>query len=245
LLFLDEIGELGSDEQAMLLRATEEKRFLPVGADREVTSNFQLIAGTNRDLHHEVQRGRFREDLLARINLWTFCLPGLAERREDISPNLDYELTQFSSQTGQVVRMNKEARAAFLRFAESDVATWRANFRDLNAAVTRMATLAAGGRITAELVDEEIERLRASWQSTAEGRDNVCLEGLVEADTLDRFDLIQLSDVVEVCRGSKTLSDAGRKLFSVSRQSKVKSNDADRLRKYLARFGLSWESLSN
>ena len=50
LLFLDEIGELGADEQAMLLRALEEKRFLPVGADQEATSDFQLIAGTNCDL---------------------------------------------------------------------------------------------------------------------------------------------------------------------------------------------------
>ena len=54
-LFLDEIGELGADEQAMLLRALEEKRFLPLGGDREVTSDFQLIAGTNRDLADEVR----------------------------------------------------------------------------------------------------------------------------------------------------------------------------------------------
>jgi transcriptional regulatory protein RtcR len=125
MLFLDEIGELGVDEQAMLLRAIEEKRFLPVGADREASSDFQLIAGTNRDLQRDVEDGRFREDLLARINLWTFCLPGLAERREDIAPNLQYELKQFSTRTGQVVRMNKEATQAFLRFAESDEAGWR------------------------------------------------------------------------------------------------------------------------
>ena len=79
-LFLDEIGELGTDEQAMLLRAIEEKQFLPLGADREVRSDFQLIAGTNADLPAAVARGRFREDLLARINLWTFRLPGLRER---------------------------------------------------------------------------------------------------------------------------------------------------------------------
>src|SRR5215213_7674940 len=82
LLFLDEIGELGLDEQAMLLRALEEKVFLPLGSDREVRSDFQLIAGTNRDLGARVREGRFRDDLLARINLWTFSLPGLAERRE-------------------------------------------------------------------------------------------------------------------------------------------------------------------
>ena len=99
-LFLDEIGELGADEQAMLLRAIEEKRFLPLGADGEVSSDFQLIAGTNRELDAEVRAGRFREDLLARINLWTFTLPGLAERREDIEPNLDYELEQYRRRTG-------------------------------------------------------------------------------------------------------------------------------------------------
>ena len=65
LLFLDEIGELGLDEQAMLLRAIEEGRFLPVGTDREETSQFELLAGTNRDLGREVAGGRFREDLYA------------------------------------------------------------------------------------------------------------------------------------------------------------------------------------
>src|SRR5882762_3571471 len=55
MLFLDEIGELGNDEQAMLLRALEEKTFLPLGSDREVRSDFQLIAGTNRDLAAEVR----------------------------------------------------------------------------------------------------------------------------------------------------------------------------------------------
>lgn len=53
----------------MLLRAVEEKRFLPVGSDKEVRSDFQLIAGTNCDLHDLVRQGQFREDLLARINL--------------------------------------------------------------------------------------------------------------------------------------------------------------------------------
>nr|WP_304949722.1 hypothetical protein [Verrucomicrobium spinosum] len=57
---------------------------------------------------------------------------------------------------------------------------------------------------------------------------------------IDPFDLVQLEHVVRVCRDSVSLSDAGRKLFTVSRKSKAKSNDADRLKKYLARFGLSW-----
>lgn len=244
MLFLDEIGELGLDEQAMLLRAVEEKRFLPVGADKESSSDFQLIAGSNRDLPAAVGTGAFREDLLARINLWTFRLPGLADRREDISPNLDYELTQLSARTGQVVRMNKEARTKFIRFAESSEATWRANFRDLNAAVTRMATLATGDRIGVELVDEEVARLEQQWKDSGQdGRRDPELDALVDVDQLDLFDQATLTEVVRVCRTSRTLSDAGRKLFAVSRESKAKPNDADRLRKYLARFNLTWQDV--
>src|SRR4030095_5687640 len=100
ILFLDEIGELGPDEQAMLLRALEEKVFLPMGSDREVKGDFQLVAGTNRDLVALVRAGKFREDLLARINLWTFHLPGLRDRPEDIEPNLNYELEQYARRTG-------------------------------------------------------------------------------------------------------------------------------------------------
>lgn len=96
LLLLDEIGQLGLGEQAMLLRALEEKVFLPLGGDRPVKSRFQLIAGTNRGLRECVRAGQFREDLLTRINLWHFEPPSLADRREDIELNADYELKLFA-----------------------------------------------------------------------------------------------------------------------------------------------------
>jgi transcriptional regulatory protein RtcR len=248
-LFLDEIGELGADEQAMLLRALEDKRFLPVGSDKEVESDFQLIAGTNRDLQADVERGRFREDLLARINLWTFRLPPLRERPEDIPPNLLYELDQASQAMGTRVTMNKEAQEHFLRFATSPEARWSGNFRDLNAAVLRMATLAPGGRITREGVDEELERLRAAWAKSGPRQESsvdlvVQVLGEERAAELDRFDRAQLAEVIAVCRQARSLSDAGRALFAQSRAQKKSVNDADRLRKYLARFGLDWAEVS-
>jgi transcriptional regulatory protein RtcR len=248
-LFLDEIGELGADEQAMLLRALEDKRFLPVGSDREVESDFQLIAGTNRDLQADVERGRFREDLLARINLWTFRLPPLRERPEDIPPNLLYELDQASQAMGTRVTMNKEAQEHFLRFATSPEARWSGNFRDLNAAVLRMATLAPGGRITREGVDEELERLRAAWARSGSRREPavdlvVQVLGEERAAELDRFDRAQLAEVLAVCQHARSLSDAGRALFAQSRAQKKSVNDADRLRKYLARFGLEWAEVT-
>jgi len=246
LLFLDEIGELGIDEQAMLLRAVEERRFLPMGADREVESDFQLIAGTNRRLSEQVRLGRFREDLLARINLWTYHLPGLADRREDIEPNLEYELDQFTSRSRSRVTFNKEARQRFLAFANSPEALWAGNFRDLNAAVTRMATLAPGGRINLEGVEQEMHRLRAGWQSSGDNEDDILLVDLIGAERLselDRFDRVQLADVVRVCRKSRFLAQAGRELFAASRLKKKQANDADRLRKYLSRFGLEWNEI--
>ena len=101
-----------------------------MGADSPVESAFQLIAGTNRDLAVEVREGRFREDLLARIDLWTFELPGLRARPEDVEPNLDHELARLSRAAGRRVTMNKEARDAFLRFATDPSSAWRGNFRD-------------------------------------------------------------------------------------------------------------------
>jgi transcriptional regulatory protein RtcR len=123
-LFLDEIGELGLDEQAMLLRALEERTFLPLGSDEEAHRDFQLIAGTNRDLFAAVRQGRFREDLLARINLWTFSLPGLKHRVEDIEPNLDFELDRFAERAGRCVTFSKQAREKFLNFALSPASDW-------------------------------------------------------------------------------------------------------------------------
>jgi transcriptional regulatory protein RtcR len=247
-LFLDEIGELGLDEQAMLLRALEEKRFLPVGSDKEATSDFQLIAGTNRDLQSAVRAGAFREDLLARINLWTFALPALRDRPEDIGPNLEYELNRFAEREGTRVTMNKEACERFLKFSVSSEAAWAGNFRDLNAAVQRMCTLAGSARITVEGVDEEIARLRSAWRGGKSGVDTSDLESILPAQSvaqIDPFDRVQLDYVLRTCRSSRSLSDAGRQLFAASRASKRSSNDADRLRKYLARFGLTWSSVKD
>lgn len=242
LLFLDEIGELGLDEQAMLLKAIEEKRFFPFGGDREVASDFQLIAGTHRNLQQWVAKGRFREDLYARINMWTFNLMGLAQRTEDIEPNLDFELERYARENSERVRFNVEAKRRYLDFALSSEARWNGNFRELAASVTRMATLAQAGRVTEEVVIEEIERLRAAWCNAGE-KDMVSVVLSDKGEALDLFDRCQLNTVIATCRNSSSLSDAGRKLFSSSRLEKKLPNDADRLRKYLARFGLDFEGI--
>ncbi|MEQ2026963.1 RNA repair transcriptional activator RtcR [Xenorhabdus szentirmaii] len=240
ILFLDEVAELGLDEQAMLLKAIEEKHFLPYGSDKAVYSDFQLIAGTHRDLQDWVAQGKFREDLYARINMWTYQLPGLAQRREDIEPNIDYELARYAQMQQTQVRFDKEARKIYLHFACSEQAQWRGNFRELSASITRMATFAENGRINQSLAEEEITRLKKSWYG---GRHSALLPD--HLPDIDLFDRQQLETVITICRESTSLSETGRKLFAVSRQHKKRPNDADRLRKYLARFGLDWESLQH
>jgi transcriptional regulatory protein RtcR len=246
MLFLDEIGELGLDEQAMILRAIEDKCFLPVGADKESSSEFQLIAGTNRDLGEAVAAGAFRDDLYARLNLWTFTLPGLADRREDIAPNLDYELDRFAEREGERASFNKEARLRYLTFATAPDARWPGNFRDLAASVTRMATLSPKGRIDLECVEAEIVRLKRLWSGQTDDGLGI-LADVLDAEALsavDPFDRVQLAETIRVCRTSRSLSEAGRALFAASRARRSTANDADRLRKYLARFGLDWATVS-
>lgn len=104
----------------------------------------------------------------------------------------------------------------------------------------------AQGRIDATTVDAELDRLRRTWPSATDHKDG--LDALLPDDklnTIDPFDRVQLAHVVSICRRSRTLSEAGRTLFSASRQRRASTNDADRLRKYLARFRLTWETTSS
>lgn len=247
LLFLDEIGELGLDEQAMLLKAVEDKRFMPFGADAEISSEFQLIAGTNQDLQRAARKGLFREDLLARIDVWTYQLPSLKERIEDLEPNLDYELERFSKKSGHLVRFNKASKAKYLHFGESPGAVWSANFRDLNASVTRMGTLADGGRITEDVVEEEVTRLRKKWSSTDDGQnDSAYIDSIIGqgySQKLDVYEQIQLAGLIKVCRASKSMAEAGRTLFNVSRNEKKSTNDSHRVKQLLAKYQLTFEQL--
>ena len=247
-LFLDEIDELGLDEQAMILHALESGRFYPVGSDSEVRSEFQLIAGANQDLAKLVGEGRFRADLFARLNLWTFHLPGLRDRREDLEPNIEYELARAATGRTEQITFNADAKKRYLKFAKDPSSDWTGNFRDLGSSVTRMRTLAPRGRITTSMVDEEVERLIRQWHSGQSDPDWALLVDAVGVDyvsEMDKFDRVQLAEVVRVCRKAPSLSAAGRELFAESRKKKTSTNDADRLKKYLERFGLEWSGLSN
>jgi len=121
---------------------------------------------------------------------------------------------------------------------------WSGNFRDLSASITRMATLTSGS-IDNACVDAEIARLRTVWSPRRPGGD-VLLEAVLgpeRFEQLDLFDRVQLAEVIRICRASPSLSAAGRTLFAASLRQRRSTNDADRLRKYLQRFDLTWGEL--
>ncbi len=194
-------------------------------------------------------------------------LPGLARRPEDIEPNVDHLLARVAEEAGRAVRFSAGAKARYLQFARSPEATWNGNFRDLSASVTRMATLADGGGFPPPWSMRRSSAcggsgsLRGSCAMHRQGGSAADLGGRGErpyadldqeldrllpagmARTLDLFDRLQLEAVVRVCRECATLSEAGRRLFDQSRTQRSVVNDADRLRKYLLKFGLEWEAV--
>lgn len=245
-LFLDDVDELSPSMQAVLLHAIETGRFYPLGSDHEISSRFQIIASASRDLRRMTAEGGFRPDLLARINLWSFALPPLRARVEDIEVNLQHELARYERDHGTQVGFNADARDQYLRFARDPATGWPGNFRDFGGSVRRLCVLAPRGRITRAMVEGEIELMRQDWASASADTDARLLETVLgaSAQEIDPFDQVQLAEVIRTCRASSNLSAAGRALFAVSRNKRKTQNDADRLRKYLGKFDLDWEKVT-
>ena len=147
---------------------------------------------------------------------------------------------------GKPVTFSREAKQAYLDFGAGKEAIWPANFRDLNNSIARMAILSEGNRIGTEDVKREVSRLKFEWAETEAPEFSSEMDSLIgrHAGEIDLFDRIQLVEVLKVCRKSNNLAEAGRKLFGESRKRRGKFNDTDRLRKYLQRFNLTWEEIS-
>lgn len=215
--------------------------------DRPAPDTPGVVVSLRGTLTDAVERGVLEDDLLAMLDGWVFEIPPLSTRPEDVEPSVDSALAQARIDLRRDARFEPEARERFLAFAQSRDASWVAGFRSLRASVRRMATLTDDGLITTADVELELERLtgRPSTQPgmAAMGVDLEAVLGPAQFAQLDRFDLVQLADVIEVCRRCETLSDAGRILFAASRLRRKKVNDADRVRKYLMRYGLDFADL--
>jgi len=132
-LFLDEIGELKMDMQAKLLRAIQEREVEPVGSDRSEKVDVRIIAATNKDLHEEVAKGRFREDLYYRLSVIPLHIPPLRERREDIPALANHFLKKLGAPRG--VRFSDKAMSLMKKY------DWPGNIRELQNSVERCLIL--------------------------------------------------------------------------------------------------------
>jgi DNA-binding NtrC family response regulator len=145
-LLLDEVGELPMAAQAKLLRVLQEGEVERVGGENTLKVNVRLVAATNVDLEKAVREGRFRSDLMYRLNVYPICIPGLRERRADIEPLARSMLTRFGALHGK--RITGFGERALQALTKHD---WPGNVRELENLVERGVILASqGGMIEIE-----------------------------------------------------------------------------------------------
>jgi PAS domain S-box-containing protein len=160
-LFLDEVGDLSPEVQVVLLRVLQEREIERVGGNQPIQVNVRILAATHRDLTAEIERGRFRQDLLYRLNVFPLEVPPLRERREDIPLLVKYFIDRYARKAGKSIRrVNKRTLDHLQSYP------WPGNVRELQNVIERSAILCDSDEFT---IDE-------SWLSTrpaVEGRAKV------------------------------------------------------------------------
>jgi len=145
-ILLDEISEMPLALQAKMLRVLQEREVERVGGKKPVALDIRVLATSNRDMADEVARGRFREDLYYRLNVFPLVIPALRERPADILPLIDYFLARHGERLKRHARLDAEAARLLTRHA------WPGNVRELENTVQRALILATGDTVTADTV---------------------------------------------------------------------------------------------
>ncbi len=140
-LFLDEIGDLALDMQVKLLRAIQERVVEPVGGGKPIKVDVRVVAATHRDLEHEVEAGRFREDLYYRLNVLPLTTPHLRERREDIPALMRHFSKLHASRGLPPIEPTPALIEALMGYQ------WPGNIRELSNLMARFSALFAGRKV--------------------------------------------------------------------------------------------------
>jgi two-component system nitrogen regulation response regulator NtrX len=204
-LFLDEVGDLGAEAQAKLLRAIEAGEIERVGGGKPIRVDVRILAATNKDLAKAVGDGSFREDLYFRLNVIPIPLPPLRERPGDIPALVQHFVALFRMRSGQpAAQWSDEAIRAMLQYR------WPGNVRELANIVERLSILHAGRTIG----EEEVRGVIPVTQATATHRpqsfpDPSSLDQSL-SDTLDEYERLLISRAVSVASGN--IAEAARRL---------------------------------
>lgn len=151
-LFLDEIGELKPDMQVKLLRVLQDRKFTPVGGNREVKTTTRIIAATNRNLEKMMEEGTFREDLFYRLNVMPIFMPPLRERTDDIDALVQNFIKKFSKQHGRAISgVSAEALDMLKSYR------WPGNIRELENVIERAFIVENSNVITVDSLPDSIK----------------------------------------------------------------------------------------
>ena len=204
-LFLDEVGDLGAEAQAKLLRAIEAKEIERVGGGKPIRVDVRIVAATNKDLSRAASEGAFREDLLFRLNVIPLPIPPLRERPGDIPALVRHFSALHRARTGQQVpAWTDEAVAQFQRY------TWPGNVRELANIVERLAILRAGRTVTAADITTVLPVDRGPRPTPPVPLpDAVALERSL-TDTLDEYERVLISRALSMAGGN--VAEAARRL---------------------------------
>ena len=199
-LFLDEVGDLGAEAQAKLLRVLETGVIERVGGERPHTVNVRVLAATNKDLSRAVQQGHFREDLLFRLNVIPIHIPPLRERPEDIPPLVRHFARRQTARLGRAVELDVVALQLLTAYH------WPGNVRELANLLERLTILSSGGILTADDV------LRVLPQDGTRPAPHAAHEWIdvALADALDRYERELIIRALSAAKGN--VADAARKL---------------------------------
>ena len=160
-LFLDEIGEMPMDLQAKLLRVLETGEFIKMGETKASTSNFRLIAATNRNLLEEVKQGNFREDLYFRLNVFEIHLPALRERKEDLKILAKNFIDVFSKKMNLISKV--QVSEDYYKTLKKN--NWQGNIRELRNTVERSLILMNNNILDADSLPLYSEQASAETDS--------------------------------------------------------------------------------
>ncbi|HHN66103.1 MAG TPA: sigma-54-dependent Fis family transcriptional regulator [Nitrospirae bacterium] len=142
-LFLDEVGDMSLQTQAKVLRVIETQEFQRVGGSKKIRVDVRIIAATNKELHEEVKKGNFREDLFYRLNVIPLHIPPLRERKEDIPLLVDYFLEEFSQEYKKTrKRLTEEAMQVLINY------DWPGNVRELKNVIERLVIMTRHDTVT-------------------------------------------------------------------------------------------------
>jgi transcriptional regulator with PAS, ATPase and Fis domain len=194
-IFLDEIGEIGIELQARLLRVLQEREVRPVGSNKVIPVDIRIITATNKKLLQEVEKGNFRNDLYYRLNILKLQVPALRDRKGDIKLLSEYFVNRISSRYNKAVKISKDALDRLMKYP------WQGNIRELENVIERLVVLNDAlitGEQVKEIIDEQAEEMSCENEYNNDNDESL--------DSLEEVKKRHIEKILSQCGDNQTLA---------------------------------------